>query len=837
MDTLVKTPKTNQRMILQALENSLAVLETGAGGAILSVNGNYLNISGYEKGDLSGRHRKILCPGEAVLSSGYQALWGELRAGGRLSGLFRPQRKDGSDFWMEDAYSMLFSNDGQPEKAVTFCPDMTPRIRTIMDKRSILGVLEHSFLVATYSPDGAFLSVNHNFAAILGRAGRDMVGKRPADVGLKWEGGTPAGEIWDQIASGRTVTDRLLWTPPDGAGIWLDTVFSPVFSDAGQFVQVIQISFDVTRLVNAEHETGGRLRMEAGAMRDSGHAFTITTMSDKIIYANPGFARMFGYEENEIAGRFASFIFGPQEPAFPAAARERFARGQAHQSERIAYRKDGRQLWVSVLAKPVINEEDGRECVASVFTDITAIKSREKLQSTTLEGMARDIPTERMPSFYDPVTGLPNRELVAASAERLLASRGSDDPEYSMAVFYCSIDRFNSIIQGVNFEEGDAILKIIAGRITGAIDRDDLAGRVGAGEFAVIVPGCGARQALEKARRIRERASVPCIVNDIEFPINISVGISLFPNNGDSVEALLGCAIAGLAQQRNRGKGGAIGFFSKDMNARARDALSLESRLRKAIERNALHLCYQPQINLKSGRLHGVEALARWDDGPHGSIPPLVFVPLAEKSGLIEKLSDWVLREACRQMGDWRRRGVGVPQVAVNLSSPNFRDTRLPDRIATYLEENGLRTDDLILELTESVLLGDDPAVLATVGKVSSLGLGLALDDFGTGYSSFSNLRKLPFSEIKLDRSFVRDLHTEETSRRLSQAIILIGQGLKLRVLAEGVETMAQCQFLKQQQCHVVQGFLFSKPLRAGNLEAWAERWRPQVMEDQHRLI
>jgi EAL domain-containing protein (putative c-di-GMP-specific phosphodiesterase class I) len=280
---------------------------------------------------------------------------------------------------------------------------------------------------------------------------------------------------------------------------------------------------------------------------------------------------------------------------------------------------------------------------------------------------------------------------------------------------------------------------------------------------------------------------------------------------------------------RNTGRG-QIRFYSGTADKNTVNAVSMESRLQKAIEQETLQLFYQPQASLSDGEICGMEALCRWREEDLGDISPTQFIPLAEEVGLIGRLSALVVRNACRQLGEWRRRGIAAPAVSVNLSALDFRNAELPEFILRCLEEQSLCPSDLIVELTETALLDGNPSTVDTLLKFRNLGITLSLDDFGTGHSSLSYLRDLPIKRIKIDRSFVRDLHENELSLRLSKAIIRIGESLGLHVIAEGVENKAQLDLLKAQHYHAVQGYLLAKPMPAGEFENWLETWEPKKM-------
>jgi EAL domain-containing protein (putative c-di-GMP-specific phosphodiesterase class I) len=297
----------------------------------------------------------------------------------------------------------------------------------------------------------------------------------------------------------------------------------------------------------------------------------------------------------------------------------------------------------------------------------------------------------------------------------------------------------------------------------------------------------------------------------------------MFPEDGRTMELLLHRADMAMYQAKTSGRG-SVCFFSDGLDQLAKGRLRLEAALREAIDGEALYLVYQPQIDLCESELYGIEALARWTHPQLGEISPASFIPLAEECGLIGEFGLWALRESCRQLAAWRKQGLRVPTVSVNMSPTNFHNRNLSNIIVRTLEEHGLQAKDLTLEITEGVLMDTNPDTLTTIEEVHALGISLAMDDFGTGFSSLSYLQRMPIQELKLDRSFVHDLESDATSQALSEAVIRIGESLQLRVVAEGIETLAQQHILQKQGYRIGQGFLISRPLAPNDLGSWLEQ-------------
>lgn len=390
-------------------------------------------------------------------------------------------------------------------------------------------------------------------------------------------------------------------------------------------------------------------------------------------------------------------------------------------------------------------------------------------------------------------------------------------------MLFIDLDRFKQVNDSLGHPAGDELLRNVASRVQQVLRGSDIAGRLSGDEFVAVLPQCDAEHVANTIERLQELLAAPLTIAETSLAVSASIGIAMFPADGRDMETLVHRADMAMYQAKSQGRG-RFSFFSSEMNRLAQERLALETALRKALQEGGLRLHYQPQIDMASGQLYGVEALARWTHAELGEVSPARFIPLAEECGLIADLGRWALGEACRQLAQWRTQGLAVPAVSVNLSPSSFHNLDLPRMIADTLDRNALAPQDLTLELTESILLDTNPSTMKTIDEVHAHGVRLSMDDFGTGYSSLSYLRRLPVSELKLDRSFVADLEHDEAARALSSAILGIGKSLHLTVVAEGVETATQNVMLREQGYPVAQGFLFSRPLSPQDLEQWLIR-------------
>lgn len=424
----------------------------------------------------------------------------------------------------------------------------------------------------------------------------------------------------------------------------------------------------------------------------------------------------------------------------------------------------------------------------------------------------------RKMAFYDSLTGLPNRSFLLGKAQRLLFDVAQEQGE--LAVLFIDLDRFKQVNDALGHGAGDELLQVMAQRLSSVMRDADIAGRLSGDEFVLVLPRRNATQVTRELERLQRVLSFPVSVGETSVVMSASIGISLYPADGQDMESLLQCADIAMYQAK-RVERGSCRFYLEQMNQIAQQRLILETALRMALAGDGLELAYQPQINLHTGALVGVEALARWEHPSLGVISPERFIPLAEECGLINELSQWVLQTACGQLAEWRLQGLVVPSMSINLSPINFQGVNLPTQIAQQLQHHQLQASDLCIELTEGVLLSNSMGTEHTLAQLHALGVRLAIDDFGTGYSSLGYLRHLPISELKLDKSFVDDLERDASCRALSESVIGIGKGLSLLVVAEGIEHAAQCEILKAQGYEVGQGFFFSLPLASAAFMQW----------------
>ena len=441
---------------------------------------------------------------------------------------------------------------------------------------------------------------------------------------------------------------------------------------------------------------------------------------------------------------------------------------------------------------------------------------------TTVTNLHREIHDRKLDqeriywlAHYDALTGLPNRTLLAERSQQ--AIRLAQENGTPLAVMFLDLDHFKHVNDSLGHRVGDDLLVEIGKRLRAIVRERDTVARLGGDEFVLLLPGANAAGAARVAGKLQEASRQPYQIGHHELTMAPSMGIALFPQDGADFEALTQSADTAMYRAKSDGRN-TFRFFTPEMHAQSARALRLENALRRALERDQLHLHYQPQVTLSTGAIRSVEALLRWDHPELGSVSPAEFIPIAEDTGQILQIGEWVLRTALAQLHAWHALGLHSLKVAVNLSAVQFRQPQLPELVSRILEEAVLPAHVLELELTEGVAVDDPRSAIATMDQLRERGVHMSMDDFGTGYSSLSHLKRFQIYKLKIDQSFVRDLGHDPNDRAIVSAIIRMAQALGMRTTAEGVETAEQMAFLRQQGCDEAQGYFLSRPMPADQI-------------------
>lgn len=411
----------------------------------------------------------------------------------------------------------------------------------------------------------------------------------------------------------------------------------------------------------------------------------------------------------------------------------------------------------------------------------------------------------------DELTGLPNRRAIWRFLDETIAHASSGGQ--LVALLVVDVDRFRFINKSIGYDRADRLLQQLAQRIDACAGEGAFVARHGVDEFAVVLTGIRhARDAAAAGERIARTVADPFTIDDVAARITCSIGISLYSQDGSDAYAMVRYANLALHRAKEIGRNN-LQFFAPELNERVVERARLEIALRSAVENQEILLHYQPLADLRTGMVSGLEALSRWSSSELGEVAPDRFIAVAEECGLIEQLGEWAVRRVCMDIRDWLDSGVQVPRVAVNVSPRQFRDPQLANRIANAMSEFGINADRICLEITENVLMQDTPASEATLARLRALGIDLVLDDFGTGYSSLGYLRRYSFSKVKIDRSFIENMVSDSDDAAIARTVVSMAHSLGIAVVAEGVETAEQCDFLRKNMCDEIQGFLYSRPL------------------------
>ena len=675
------------------------------------------------------------------------------------------------------------------------------RIEALLSEQS--AILDNVMFGVMFVRQRRVVSVNRRCEQLFGYGAGDMTGKSTEIVFADQADFEQAGQRdYPKLGEGKEFAEERQYRKRDGSLFWClvsGRALDPARADGGS----IWVFADVTARRQAEE----KLRLSATVLEHIADGVMVIGVDGCIVAVNPAFTQITGYTEREALGREFSFTRSDrQAPGFHDTLWVDLVETGFWRGEMWNVRKNG-ELYLEGLTVSAVRDDFGLIThYVGVFSDITKVKeSQEKLDHM---------------AHHDPLTALPNRLLFHDRLHHALQRAARDSQQ--LAVMFIDLDRFKNVNDTLGHHVGDELLKQVAGALQGRLRDGDTLARLGGDEFIVLLENVdgqfGTGLVAEKLMSMFEQ---PFIVSDYELFVTGSVGISLFPDDADDLNMLIRNADVAMYQAKARGRNG-YQFYAPSMTGDGVERLRLEALLRRSIEKQEIFLHYQPQVEIESGRLIGVEALVRWDSPELGLVPPVRFIPLAEDTGFINQLGKWVMHEACRQMVRWEAAGLYVPKVAVNLSVKQFERGSIVGMVKHILDESGLEAQRLQLEVTESVIMNTGDA-LEFVNDLHAIGVGLAIDDFGTGYSSLAYLKQLPVQTLKIDRSFIKDISTDVNDEAIAIAIIQLGKSLNLSVIAEGVETDQQAAFLLRHGCSLAQGYFYSRPVSAAALLAgWA---------------
>ncbi|MDD5390045.1 MAG: PAS domain S-box protein [Gallionellaceae bacterium] len=785
------------------------------------VNPAGLRLLGYERAeDLLGRHIHELIHHSHGDGTPYPA--GECRA---YRAYVEEQGIHVEDevFWRHDGtafpveyWSYPMRRDGQVVGSVVTFLDISERRQGEERLYAARQMLQHVINTVPHfvfwkDRDSRYLGCNEAFAH-LGDMARpeDLIGRN--DFEMPWN---KFADLYrrDDVQVMETQTAKYNIVEPmaleNGHTTWLETSKVPLRDSQGQVIGVLGVFQDIT----ARREAEERLRQSAKVFESTTDGVSITDPAGNMIAINRAFTEITGYTEAEALGRNPRILkSGRQDKAFYQALWNSIAQTGSWSGELWNRRKNGEVYpeWLTISG--VTDEAGNLTNYVGVFSDISQIKQSEAER-------------ERL-AHFDPLTGLPNRLLFNARLDHAIQRAERDNS--LLTLLFIDLDRFKNINDALGHPAGDRVLQDVARRLSHCGRSEDTVSRLGGDEFAMALEGQGsATLASGMADKLLATLTLPFDLDGQAVFVGASIGISIYPTDGKDAATLLKNADAAMHQSKDDGRN-TFRFYNAAMTRAARERLTLETNLRRAIEQQEFLVYYQPQVDVSSGAILGVEALVRWDHPASGLIAPDRFIPLAEETGLIVPLGEWVLFTACAQARAWLD-DADLPtlSVAVNLSPRQFRQHNLAAHVRSVLDACGLPAALLELEITESAIMENPGQAIATLQALKDLGITISIDDFGTGYSSLAHLKRFPIDKLKIDQSFMRDIPQDHSDMEIAATIIAMARNLHLKVLAEGVETEEQLAFLQIHGCDSYQGYLCSRPVPAPTLEAWLQGREP----------
>lgn len=688
----------------------------------------------------------------------------------------------------------------------SLCHEISLRSREAASLQSVLDSLPGIFYV--FDENGKYLRWNRNFEKITGRSSAEMAEAGPLDIIAGEEEKELTAERIHAVLAGENASVEADLVTKDGEHI--PYYFSGARIELDGKPCVAGMGLDISKRRRAE-ET---LRLKDRALQASVNAIVITDMQGMIEYANPAFERITGYTVAEAMGRNCRFLQnGDREQAGVKALRLAVEHREECAVLLRNYRKNGEMFWNDLHVAPVKETQGEATHFVGVLNDITKIKDYEK----ELEHQAS----------FDPLTALANRSVLKDRIRYAIAA--SQRLGSLVAIGFMDLDNFKFINDSLGHTIGDELLKRVAERLLTCLRGEDMVARYGGDEFAfVLMDQKDETSVMALMERVLRTIDRPFEVNDHKLFISCSIGLSFYPRDGKDVDTLLRNADAAMYRAKESGRNN-FQFYAAAMNRRARERLSMESKLRQALAGEEFSLQYQPKVDLYTGRMVGVEALLRWQSGD-SMVPPSTFIPLAEETGLIVPIGEWVVHTACAQLKEMQKAGLPPLAVAVNISARQMGTSSILNTIREALDAAGLAAGSLELELTESTIMQHPEEVNKLLHAFKEMGVRIAIDDFGTGYSSLSYLQRFPVDRLKIDQSFVQDIGADPSDAIIARAVISLGHSLGMGVIAEGVSSREQLIFLREHGCDEIQGFLFSRPLKIEELTQLHRAGRPMPL-------
>ena len=816
-----KAEETLQKLASIVEFSEDAILGKNMDGKISSWNRAAEKMYGYTRDEVVGLDLSFLVPPERQAE--IAAIMERILSGQPIENLETERlTKAGSVLDVSMSIAPIKDATGHVTGASAIARDITFRKRAEEQLKLQSAALEaaaNAIVITDY--EGKIVWVNRAFTTMTGYGKEEVLSK---NLRLLKSGEQPESyyaKLWSTISSGKVWKGEIVNRRKDGTAYTEEMTITPVTRDAGNPADryFIAIKQDITERKRAEEELYRAHQMLQTILNTIPQRVFWKDRNCTYMGCNRAFATDAGLNNPaEIIGK-SDFDLVWSETAEVYRTDDKLVMEQGSAKlgyEEIQDRPDGGRVWLRTSKLPLSDREGNVTGVIGTYEDITA----RKLAEERVQYLA----------YYDALTGLPNRTLLQDRLAKALA--GAHRRKDKVAILFLDLDRFKDINDSLGHSVADLLLQEVAERLKTWAREQDTVARVGGDEFLIVLTGVkDVADAAVATERIVKVMTAEFVVQGHSLSIGCSVGISIFPEHGADGETLIKNADAAMYSAKENGRN-RFQFFTEDMNAQVVERLTLENSLRLALDKKELFLVYQPQMDIATGRITGLEALLRWQHPDLGLVPPDKFIRIAENSGLIVPIGEWVVRTACRQARKWQDEGLPAVSVAVNVSAVQFRQEGFCGLVRKVLQETGLSPQYLELELTESLLLANADLMLPVIRELKAIGLTLAIDDFGTGYSNFTSLRQFRVSKLKIDRSFIRDVAVKPDDAAITTAIISMAKSLNLKVIAEGVEDEAQISFLREHQCDEIQGYYFSKPLAVDKV---ADKLRSHSPEPQAR--
>lgn len=797
------TPTFNPSLTTLVKE-TLHVSMIDLNGRITYVNQNFCLLTGYREEELIGQSCEVL----NKLHSAEDLLF-ILEEHFAVHTIYKEFvhiiSKDKKKYWLESTIVPTFDENQNITHYLSLYTDVTKYKqvhnefeKTKNDLHNFKHALDEAAVVVITNAQGVITYVNDRFCRLSQYSRHELVGKTHRVVNSGTHPKSFFKQMWETIQSGQVWRGNINNKSKDGVLYWVNTTIVPFVGLDGKPFQYISIRQDVTSHRAAEISLEDALKndfkttvknLQNAIFKysvDENKRINCTMLEGKIV-------EDLGMSIDTV--NHMAFYKGSELPKFKRKLMEAlFGRSSQFEIEYMTYT-------FLVYLSPI---RDGKRVIEVVGTaiDITDRKKAEQL----IEHMA----------FHDHLTDLPNRRLLKQTIEQTIEQRAKDPEPF--ALLYIDLDRFKNINDSMGHYVGDQLLKAVGERLKLLVRQNDLVGRLSGDEFIILCPTTTKIKVTRIANRIVDEISKPFLINNLEIFIAPSIGISMFPEDGRNYDSLIRNADSAMYLAKQSGKS-TYQFFTKELYNELMERTLIEMELRQALKKNEMSLHYQPQIDFKSGKISGVEALLRWNHSSRGMISPGKFIPIAEETGIILPIGLWVLETACKQAKDWQELGYPYIQMSVNVSLRQFKSPTFISDVKNTLLQTGLQPCYLNIEITES-MTSDVGYCESILQEIRDLGISVSIDDFGTGYSSLSHLSKFPITHLKIDQSFVREL---DTSSVIVKAIIDLAKNLHLKVIAEGVETIEQAELLKSLQCDEAQGYLYSRPLPSDQIPEFLE--------------